>query len=161
MTPYELASLLELRERQRDDAELTYASEMAELERHRRAVAELDRRLERAQSERAARCAAFDAQLSEQSLPLVEVHRFDAWIDGLKLDEQQLRDELTQARDDERAQRTALERAHVALHEATLQLKAVEKHHESWLSEQKLLAQRKQSDALDDIAARIWREHNP
>lgn len=160
MSQYDLKVLFELRGRAREEAEQEYGARLNELERRKRETIECHRTLEQAIIQRGQQCEAFDVEIVEKSLAMADVHRFDAYIDGLKLDEKQMQRAINRAELAESVQERAVEEARVDLLEASRQLKAVEKHHEQWLAEQKILLDRKQSDALDDIAARIWREQH-
>ncbi len=160
MSQYDLQVLFELRERAREEAEEEYGAQLNELERRKRVTIACRQKLEAAIVRRGELCEAFDREMIEKSLTMVDVHRFDAYIAGLKLDEQEMQQDIERAEREEVVQARTVETARVALLEASRQLKAVEKHHEEWQAEQKVLLDRKQSDALDDIAARIWREQH-
>lgn len=160
MSQYDLKVLLDLRGRAKEDAEQEYGAQLNELERRKRVTIECCEALEAAIVRRKQLCEAFDVEIVEKSVAMADVHRFDAYIEGLKLDEKDMQRAIKRAELAESVQEREVEEARIGLLEASRQLKAVEKHHEQWLAEQKVLMDRKQSDALDDIAARIWREQH-
>lgn len=160
MSQYDLKVLLELRGRVKEEAEEQYGVQLHELERRKRVTIACRQDLEAAVLRRGELCEAFDVEMIEKSLAMVDVHRFDAYIEGLKLDEKEMARAIERAEMAEAVQVGEVEAARLGLLEASRQLKAVEKHHEQWQAEQKVLLERKQSDALDDIAARIWREQH-
>lgn len=157
---YPLATLLDLRKRAREDAEQTYGDANVALERARRHESGLQARLEEAILTRKERCAVFDEAMAARPTSALERRRFEAYLDGLRLDEDHLRTDIEEARAAVNRARTLADAAREALMEAIRQQKAVERHHEQWLEERKLELERKQADAMDDIAARIWQESN-
>lgn len=157
---YELDVLRALREKAKSDAEDDIAAQIAQghaLERaHQQAVVVL----EQARASRKAACVTFDEKIVAQGTSPGAMRQFDEYLRGLKAHETDLDEAITRASNEVSAHQVVIDRAHATLIEAVRELKAVESHHEVWLKEQRTIAQRKQSHAMDDIASRLWRESN-
>lgn len=156
---YELDVLLDLRRQEKDRAEDAYGEALNALERERRKVVEAQRDIERAINTRRARCQAFDEDVAKGG-SMAALQRFDDYLLGLKAKEEELHENRQKAEALAQRQEREVHKKKAELIEATKALMAVEKHHEAWLEEQALLERRKESERLDDIAARIWRENH-
>lgn len=156
---YELDVLLSLRHKAKDEAEDNVAAQIAHghaLQRaHQQAIATLDQ----ARAARKAACARFDAKVAAQGINMGAMSQFDDYVKGLKAHEGDLDEAIVEAAQAVEAQQQVIDEAHATLIESVRELKAVESHHEAWLHEQRTIAQRKQGHAMDDIAARLWREN--
>lgn len=157
---YELDVLLDLRAEAKEQAEQAHMEQTQELMRRQQQAAQARQTLTEAQTKRAQACADFDQKLSQAGLDIGRIQAFDDYVRGLKQHEDELAEKITQADRAVDAQRVAIRRAHEALVQAIKDLEAVETHHAQWQQEQDLITQRKQSDAMDEIASRLWREQN-
>lgn len=156
---YDLEVLLDLRKQEKDRAEDAYGEALNALERERRKVVEAQGAIERAIHTRRARCQAFDEDVTRGG-SMVALQRFDDYLVGLKAKEEELHEHRQKAEALAQRQEREVQTKKADLIEATKALMAVEKHHEAWLEEQAVLGRRKESERLDDIAARIWRENH-
>lgn len=157
---YELEVLLELRAQAKEQAEHEHMEQTQELMRRQQAAAAARQTLTEAEQKRAQACADFDLKLAQSGLDIGRIQAFDDYVRGLKQHEGTLAEKIIQADRAVDAQRAAIRRAHEALVQAIKDLEAVETHHAQWQQEQDLITQRKQSDAMDEIASRLWREQN-
>lgn len=156
---YELEVLLDLREQAQTDAEESYAGCVADLERAREFAGKMRAKLDQARQQTRQAKAERDQKLSAGGR-LAELMAHDDWIDALRQAETQAAEALDRALKQVEAHRRQVDQAKQALIEATRQLEAVKKHREQWESEQARLAERRQSAAMDEIAARRWMERN-
>lgn len=156
---YELAALLKIREQQQEDAQEEYAREIQELQRREQFVLKKEQELVAHQQARRAACVAHDQQRFTGSLSMMEIQRFDIYLDGLGVDEENLKEEIERAKRSCTQQQAEVARAKQGLVEATRELKAVQKHRENWQSDQAREQARRDSAAMDEVAARLWMEH--
>ena len=156
---YELKTLLKMRERERDQAESAYAAEMQELERRKALVQERQAERDALAASRHRRQEAFDTKMAE-GVDLAAMQQFDEYLQGVQIELTDMDAAIEAARQRVRKQQRVADERKQALIEAETSLKAVEKHREKWAEEQAVVARRKQSDALDEIASRLWQENN-
>lgn len=156
---YKLAALLGIREQEQLDTEEQYAREIQELSRRDRLLDAKKAELSVCLEGRKQACIAHDNRRYAGEALVVEIQNFDIFLEGLKLDADRIRAELTQVEAQREQQRLEVVRAKDALIEASKELKAVQKHHEKWQKEQAIGAARRNSAAMDEVAARLWAEN--
>jgi flagellar export protein FliJ len=154
---YDLQVLLDLREGARKAAEEALAAEMAVLEQRRRAAVAAREALAQAERGRVAEVAAFDARRMAQGVEIAVWRAFDDYVRGLKAREAELAEAIRAAERAVVAQQAQVKRANEALLAATQEVEAVEQHRAQWQAEQRLEQARKDDDAMDDVAVRLWR----
>lgn len=157
---YQLSVLLELRAQAKEQAEQKHLDETLELQRRQGAAQQARQTLKDAERARQDACDNFDRQLGQSDFNIAAVRAFDDYVRGMQQNERVLADKIIEADRAVELQRQSIKRAHEALIQAVKELEAVVAHHQEWKQEQALLTQRKQSDAMDEIAARLWREQN-
>ncbi|MFP4598345.1 MAG: hypothetical protein ACOC9W_01060 [Persicimonas sp.] len=157
---YDLQVLLELREREQEEAEDEYAQELAELKRREDFVAKKRADLEAAVARRREACARHDQRVSSGEATLAQMNTFETYVSGLRSDELGIEESIERAQRAVEQQKEAIARAKAELIEATRELEAVVKHKDNWQEEQAAVQQRRQSAAMDEVAARRWMEKN-
>lgn len=157
---YDLEVLLELREQEMEAAEQEYAEELQELKRREEFVKKKRTELKEARERRQAECDKFDERRLNGEVQPMEYRQFEQFVEGMKQDEEQLESAVQRAEDAVEDQAEWVEEARQKMAEATKNLKAVERHKEDWEAEQEVIAKRKQSASMDEVASRIWREKN-
>lgn len=157
---YDLKVLLELREREQEEAEEEYARQIQELERQKEYLAQRRADLEEAIERRKAVCAQHDERVEASGATLAQMNVFESYLSGLRQDEIQLRDSIDRAERAVSQQGEQVGEAKQDLIEATRELEAVEKHRENWQEERATEEQRRESAAMDEVAARRWMERN-
>lgn len=156
---YKLKALLGIREQEQLDTEELCAREIQELSRRERLVEAKKDELRACLDGRKQACTAHDKRRFAGEAMMVEIQSFDIFLEGLKIDADRIRAELTLVEAQREQQRVEVERAKDALIEASKELKAVQKHHEKWQKEQAVEAARRNSAAMDEVAARLWAEN--
>jgi len=157
---YQLGVLLELRERAQSDAEEELARAQQELTRRRKAAVDAraarDAAAQRVLDER----RAMDERIACGDAGVTELAMFDGYMRGLREDvaDAELRIEDAEAHALEQVD--VVSRAQAALADAVRELEAVRQHEKNWKAEREVVARRRESSAMDDVAARIWREKN-
>lgn len=157
---YDLDVLLSLREQDKSQAEDALACALAELTRCEQAVAQAQQNLQDAITQRRAACAAFDDRMAKQGGAIMAMRQFDDYVRDLKRQEADLQLAIDEAVQAHAAQKQDAFQKQATLADTIRELKAVEQHHQQWLQEQDRQTQRKQSLAMDDIAARLWRSQH-
>lgn len=157
---YELQVLLELREQARESAEDALAEQNALLNERQQDVTRARQAHRAAVQRKASEVAAFDERVATGAASMGELRMFEGYKRGLAADIEEALAGVERARQAVRAQEKEVARAQQHLGEAVRELEAVQQHHDAWAQEQRVLEQRKQEAAMDEIAARLWREKN-
>ncbi len=147
MPPYRLQVLVEMRERAKEQAEQAFSDAIKALEKEKKELQRLMEDLERRKRERKAKVAAY----------LQEVMAKGAGINGLNLMgryEERLKDEEAQVALDIERQKEAIkvaeklvEQRRREMAEAAMELKAIEKHKETW--QKQIRAERQAREELN------------
>ena len=157
---YDLDVLLELREKEKGEAEERYARAMRRVEECEEEVRRNQQVLNDLVAKRREECRRFDARVCEETPQIVEIRNFDHYVQGLLDREREAKQEVDAARKALRRAKKQVEQANQEMLEAVRQLKAVEKHYEKWQREQAIEQKRRRAAKMDDVAARIWRERH-
>lgn len=155
---YDLDVLLELRHKERDEAEKRYAEACKRHEELQKEVERLQQNYQTLVEERERECLEFDDKLVSGPQTAVRVQEFDRYVAGLRQQEEEMLARIDQIRQKRRRAEQEMEDANDEMLESIRQLKAVEKHHENWQKEQAVAAKRREAAKMDDIATRMWRE---
>ncbi len=156
---YPLEALLDIRERERDEAERALAREMAELERRQQTVKKRTAELEDIRGRKKSAREEADAAMSD-GMSIAQMGMHDEYVRGLDIEEASARERVDDAMQNVARQRRTVEKARAALEHAQKELLAVEKHHENWQQEEAIIARRKASNEMDEIAMRLWQKEN-
>lgn len=156
MPPYRLQTLLEMRARAKEEAEQAFSAAIKELEKEKAELKRLEEDLERRKAERKQKVMAY----------LNEVMAKGAGINGMNMMsrfEQRLKDEEAQvALDIERQKETVkvaernVERKREAMAEAAKELKAIEKHKETWQKQVKYERQQREELNQEEIGSALF-----
>ncbi|MEM1348783.1 MAG: hypothetical protein AAGI01_09525 [Myxococcota bacterium] len=157
---YQLGVLLEVREREQAEAEEALALEQKELRRSLRAVDAAQQARDEATRRVARERRAMDERIASGTAGVAELAMFDGFMRGLREDVADAQGAIEGALERARQREAEVGRAQVALAQAVRALEAVRQHERKWKAERDVVARRRESSAMDDIAARIWREKN-
>ena len=157
---YDLEVLLELREQKKEGAEQEYADAVAELGRRKEYLARQREALREMVAQRERERERFARRRDAGEATSGELVQFRGYIRGLKQDEAEMEAEIERAEEAVETQQERVGQAREGLSEAIRELEAVEQHREEWEAEQQRVTKRRESSAMDDVAARIWRENN-
>lgn len=155
---YDLEVLLELRRRERDEAEQRYGEAMEEHERLDEKIDELEADHRRMVDERKRTCRRFNEELTDGGETLGRVQKFERYLSDLRQREEEMLTRIQKVRRRRRRARRKMERAHDEMLEAIRQLEAVKKHFESWQQRQEVVQKRRKQQNVDEIAGRMWRD---
>jgi flagellar biosynthesis chaperone FliJ len=156
MPPYRLQALQDIRERAKKDAEQAFSDANEALKKEKAELQRLIDDLERRKRERKAKVAAY----------LQEVMAKGAGINGMNMMsrfEQRLKDEEAQVALDVERQNEAvkvaerlLERRRQEMADATMELKAIEKHRETWQKQVKYERQQREELNQEEIGNALF-----
>lgn len=154
---YPLQVVLELRERERDEAQEQLAARIA-------AIAAATALVETRQAEAAAAAAKVETALSAIDQPPADGSPLDVREMNRRRDEVVwLRGQAQQALQRVAAAEAALAAAHRAVDDARAYLvekaqalAAIETHHEKWVAEARLEAERKEESLMQEVALSAW-----
>jgi len=156
MPPYRLETLLEMRARAKEEAEQAFSAAIKALEKEKQELKRLEDDLERRKAERKQKVMAY----------LNEVMAKGAGINGMNMMsrfEQRLKDEEAQVALDVERQREAVkvaeklvERRRQEMADATMELKAIEKHKETWQKQVKYERQQREELNQEEIGNALF-----
>lgn len=155
---YELKVLLELRDRERQEAETDYADKLGAYHQAGQLVRSREDELRRLIDRRRRRCREFDEEIIQGPGMMARIQEFDHFVAGMRDEEREGQVRIEEAQEQQRRAQRAMRQSHERMLEAIKALKAVEKHYERWQKDAAVMQERKQSAQMDDIAARLWRE---
>ena len=156
MPPYRLETLLEMRARAKEEAEQAFSAAIKALEKEKQELKRLEDELVRRKAERKQKVMAY----------LNEVMAKGAGINGMNMMsrfEQRLKDEEAQVALDVERQREAVkvaeklvERRRQEMADATMELKAIEKHKETWQKQVKYERQQREELNQEEIGNALF-----
>ena len=156
---YELQVLMDLREQARDEAQDLVAARVAELHQAQLVVKALEQKLRDAIQNRLSLREKYSREAATSGGLAGGLYQVSNYLRALEEDERQIEREIEGSKKNVISAQRSVDDARKQLVEAATELEAVISHHQQWAAEQRVLADRKQSAAMDDIAARIWREN--
>lgn len=156
---YDLEALLELREKERREAEKCYARAIKRVDTCRETVRRRRQAVQTLIEKRKRESQSFDARMATQPPTIAEIRNFDHYLEGLADRQEEARQKVDEARRQLREAKQRAERANEKMLEAARQLEAVERHYEDWKQTRQRDKKRKAASEMDDVAARIWRQH--
>ncbi len=156
MPPYRLQTLLEMRERAKEEAEQAFSAAIKELEKEKLALKQLEDELEKRKAERKQKVMAY----------LNEVMAKGSGINGMNMMsrfEQRLKDEEAQVALDIERQKEAIkvaeklvEQRRREMAEAAKELKAIEKHKENWKKQVRYERQQREEMTQEEIGSALF-----
>ncbi len=156
MPPYRLQTLLEMRERAKEEAEQAFSAAIKELEKEKLALKQLEDDLEKRKAERKQKVMAY----------LNEVMAKGGGINGMNMMarfEQRLKDEEAQVALDIERQKEAIkvaeklvEQRRREMAEAAKELKAIEKHKENWKKQVRYERQQREEMTQEEIGSALF-----
>lgn len=137
MPEYRLQTLLEIRERAKDAAEQAFAQAMQELAREKEKLAELQADLERRKAERKEKVMAYLADVMKKGTGAGGLSMMNRFEERLKDEEAQVALEIDQQKEAVKTAEQLVEQRRYEMAEAAKELKAIEKHKETWKTQVK------------------------
>lgn len=156
LPPYRLQTLLELRERKKEEAERELSRTMAELKAAQDKQAAMELELERMVAKREARRRDYMERAMKGEIAAMEAVNINKYIERLKEQEALQQDAIDGQKAVVAQREEDVDVARKALIKANQELKALEKHKEKWLEEVKKEIAAKEEQVMDELAQSIY-----
>lgn len=147
MPPYRLQTLLEIRARAKEAAEQAFAQAMQELAQERRKQQEMEEDLERRKAERKEKVLAYLQEVMKKGVGAGGLNMMNRFEERLKDEEAQLALEIERQKEAVKAAEQLVEQRRFEMAEAAKELKAIEKHKETWQTQVK-----KEREAREELS---------
>ncbi|MBX5483684.1 MAG: YscO family type III secretion system apparatus protein [Myxococcaceae bacterium] len=146
MPQYRLQTLLEIRARAKEAAEQAFAIAMQELAAERQRLKEMEEDLERRKAERQQKVMAYLADVMKKGVGAGGLNMMNRFEERLKDEEAQCALEIERQKEAVKAAEDNVEAKRHEMAEAAKELKAIEKHKESWQAQV-----RKEREAREEL----------
>ncbi|QRK04573.1 flagellar assembly protein FliH [Archangium violaceum] len=148
MPPYRLQTLLEMRERAKEEAEQAFSDAVKALEKQKAELKRMEQELETRKAERKQKVTAYLQQIMAKGNTgpnsFTMMNRYEA---RLKDEEAQLALEIEQQKEVVKTAEKLVEQRRREMAEAAKELKAIEKHKENW--QKQIRAERQAKEELN------------
>lgn len=152
MANYRLQTLLEMRQRAKEDAERRFSEAMQALAKEQKELKRLEEDLLRRKEERKAKVQAYLADIMAKGM--VGINAFNAmnrYEERLKDEEAQVALDIERQKEAVKAAERFVEEKRLEMAEAAKELKAIEKHKETWAKELKRERDMREELAQEEI----------
>ena len=156
MPDYRLQTLLDMRERAKEEAEQAFAEAMQQLHKEQQALKELEADLEKRKLERKAKVAAYLQDVMKKGVQAGGLNSLNRFEDRLKDEEAQVALEIDRQKDVVRQAEKNVEEKRFAMAEAAKELKAIEKHKEKWTKQVKQERAAREELAQEEIGNALF-----
>jgi flagellar export protein FliJ len=156
MPPYRLQTLLEMRERAKEEAEQAFAQAMAALARVKEALQKLRDDLERRKVERKAKVAAYLQEVMAKGTQAGGLSSLNRFEERLKAEEEQVGLEIERQVDAVAEAEKLVEEKRFQMAEAAKELKAIEKHKEKWTKQVRTEREAREEIAQEEIGNALF-----
>ena len=147
MPPYRLQVLLEMRERAKEEAEQAFSNAVKALEKEKAEQKRLELELETRKAERKQKVLAYSQQVMAKGAGINGLTRMNRYEERLKDEEAQVALEIERQKEAVKVAERLVEQRRREMAEAAKELKAIEKHKETW--QKQLRAERQAKEELN------------
>jgi flagellar biosynthesis chaperone FliJ len=156
MPPYRLQALLELRERAKEEAEQAFSNAVQALEKEKVEQKRLEEELEKRKAERKQKVLDHLQQVMARGAGVSGLTHMNRYEDRLKEEEARLALELERRKEAVQSAERRVEQRRLEMAEAAKELKALEKHKETWQKQVRAERQAKEELAQEDIGNTLF-----
>ena len=156
MPPYRLQTLLQIRERAKEDAEQAFSAATQALVKERTELKRLEEDLARRKRERKAKVDAYLKEIMAKGSGASGMNTLNRFEDRLRDEEAQVALEIEVQKEAVRAAEKLLEQRRVEMAEAARELKSIEKHKEKWAAELKAGREMREELAGEEIGNALF-----
>jgi flagellar export protein FliJ len=156
LPPYRLATLLDIRQRKKEQAEHYLAECLAELKRQQDRLEALEMELVRMEERRQTLRRTFMDKAMAGEVGAQAATQHNTYIEHLKDQEKRQAEAIAEQKDVVKEKEAVVADARAQLLARTQELKALEKHREKWLEDIKKEIAAKEELVMDDIAQTIY-----
>ncbi|NTX04290.1 flagellar assembly protein FliH [Myxococcus sp. CA040A] len=156
MPPYRLQTLLEMRTRAKEEAEQAFSDAIKALEREKVELQRLIDELERRKRERKEKVAAYLKEVMAKGAGINGMNMMGRFEERLKDEEAQVALEVERQREAVKVAERLVEQRRREMAEAAKELKAIEKHKETWQKQVKHERQQREELSQEEIGNALF-----
>lgn len=153
---YRLQTLLEMRQRKKDEAEQQLGKSLKALHVEQQKLKQLEEELERMIARREAKRREYAEKAMRGEMSAQAVVSSEVYIDRLKEQEEAQKNSIEGQKGVVKQKEDEVQAARQALVQATQELKALEKHKEKWQEQVKKEIQAREEEVQDEVAQTIF-----
>ncbi|WP_338867508.1 flagellar assembly protein FliH [Myxococcus stipitatus] len=156
MPPYRLQTLLDMRARAKEEAEQAFSDAIKALEREKAELQRLMEELERRKRERKEKVAAYLKEVMAKGAGINGMNMMGRFEERLKDEEAQVALEVERQREAVKVAERVVEQRRREMAEAAKELKAIEKHKETWQKQVKYERQQREELNQEEIGNALF-----
>ncbi|AGC44150.1 FliJ family protein [Myxococcus stipitatus DSM 14675] len=156
MPPYRLQTLLDMRTRAKEEAEQAFSDAIKALEREKAELQRLMDELERRKRERKEKVAAYLKEVMAKGAGINGMNMMGRFEERLKDEEAQVALEVERQREAVKVAERVVEQRRREMAEAAKELKAIEKHKETWQKQVKHERQQREELNQEEIGNALF-----
>ncbi|MFY1831082.1 flagellar assembly protein FliH [Myxococcus fulvus] len=156
MPPYRLQTLLDMRTRAKEEAEQAFSDAIKALEREKVELQRLVDELERRKRERKEKVAAYLKEIMAKGAGINGMNMMGRFEERLKDEEAQVALEVERQREAVKVAERLVEQRRREMAEAAKELKAIEKHKETWQKQVKHERQQREELSQEEIGNALF-----
>ena len=156
LPPYRLQTLLEVRQRKKEAAEQAFSQAMAALAREQKRLAEMEVELTRMAERRLQRRREYLEKAMQGDMSAIEVTGSNTYLERLLALEEAHKEAIVGQKAIIAQRQEDVDAAREELLRANQDLKALEKHRETWLESVKKARQAHEEQAMDEVAQNTY-----
>jgi flagellar export protein FliJ len=156
MPPYRLQTLLEMRERAKEEAEQAFSDAIKALEKEKAELKRLEEELERRKAERKQKVMAYFNEVLAKGAGINGMNMMGRFEQRLKDEEAQVALDIERQKEAVKAAEKLVEQRRREMAEAAKELKAIEKHKENWQKQVKYERQQREELNQEEIGNALF-----
>ena len=156
MPPYRLQTLLEMRERAKEEAEQAFSAAIKAHEKEKLELKRLEEDLEKRKAERKQKVMAYLNEVMAKGAGINGMNMMSRFEQRLKDEEAQVALEVERQREAVKVAEKLVERRRQEMADATMELKAIEKHKENWSKQVKYERQQREELTQEEIGSALF-----
>lgn len=156
MPQYRLETLLEMRERAKEEAEQAFSAAIKALEKEKQEQLRLEKDLERRKAERKQKVMAYLNEVMAKGAGINGMNMMSRFEQRLKDEEAQVALDIERQKEAVKAAERMVEQRRYVMAEAAKELKAIEKHKENWTKQVKQERQQREELNQEEIGNALF-----
>ena len=156
MPPYRLQALMDMRARAKEEAEQAFSNAIKELEKEKVELKRLEDDLERRKRERKQKVMAYLQEVMAKGAGINGMNMMNRFEQRLKDEEEQVALEVERQKEVVKVAERTVEQKRREMAEAAKELKAIEKHKETWQKQIRYERQQKEEMTQEEIGSALF-----
>lgn len=156
MPPYRLQALMDMRARAKEEAEQAFSNAIKELEKEKAELQRLEDDLERRKRERKQKVMAYLQEVMAKGAGINGMNMMNRFEQRLKDEEEQVALEVERQKEVVKVAERTVEQKRREMAEAAKELKAIEKHKETWQKQIRYERQQKEEMTQEEIGSALF-----